>query len=978
MKTQGLFVRIARYSLVSAAFLAGYLALDLVAIFFETYRGVTPWYPPAGLSLTLLLAGGPAYAPIVGIAYILSNLLVWHLEFNLGFYVLAGSAITAIYTLTALVLRARFGRHIRLADQQQMIWFLCLSLVAPLFVAALTSMSMAASSLIDWSNITSIAIDWWIGDSVGILTIAPLLIIVVLPWMKSLSSRIHSQIPKRRKALGVKSLLEISLQILSILLALLLAFGSHVIGHDYLSYLSFIPVLWLAMRYGLPGAVTAIVAVNFGSMLLFIWVSSSPSDPSLHQIFMLVLAITGLLIGTIITDRKAREQELQVSENRFRTLVESMQDIVFTLDRRQRHTGVFGPWLQKFGAPPDHFIGKTAEEVLGKEAGTIHQDANRRALSGEFVVYEWSTPVRNETHYYQTSLSPIIDKAGKIAGLVGVGRDITEISHAQEELKERQRFIGMLNDITRAALEQADLEATVQTLADHLTELFQADSCYITEWDEANGHTLPVAATGDQRDSYRQDRSDLDELTLTESVLKAERALVVEDVTCSAYISPKIAAKYPVASLLGLPLIASGQKLGAVLVAFNKFHCFTSREVEQGEQAAKHIALAILKARLFEAGQKRSAQLGRANTLITALGHVAASIIAANDPDGVIEALGTELDQLGIHFLFARLTTDRQHLAIQYISPDNSFLHHLLKYTDQNPEEICVPLHGIPEIAESLGWMRPTLLENPVPVIRNAFPFIPETAMKRGLKTLKIQDSTPTILLPLIAEEQAIGLLVVWGLQIQEQDFSYLTVFASQVAIALEKARLNADLQRLAITDPLTCLFNRRGLYELGQREVERARRYHRPLTAIMLDIDHFKLVNDRFGHPTGDVVLKILAERLQRMVREIDILARYGGEEFVILLPEIDMVDARPVAERLRREIAEHPIPTDDGDISITISIGVTQASSTPTDLECLIERADGMMYLAKKNGRDCVAIDENGDYTENGEDTMKEPSNA
>ncbi|MGB8982792.1 MAG: GGDEF domain-containing protein [Anaerolineales bacterium] len=200
-----------------------------------------------------------------------------------------------------------------------------------------------------------------------------------------------------------------------------------------------------------------------------------------------------------------------------------------------------------------------------------------------------------------------------------------------------------------------------------------------------------------------------------------------------------------------------------------------------------------------------------------------------------------------------------------------------------------------------------------------------------------------------------------WGLDLQEQDFSYLTVFASQVAIALEKARLNLDLQRLAITDPLTGLFNRRGLYELGQREVERARRYARPLSVIMLDIDHFKLVNDRYGHPIGDEVLRVLTERMKKNVREIDILARYGGEEFVILLPEIDLVDARPVADRLRQAIGDQPISTEQGDISITISVGVSQTGCVPYELEALIARADTAMYIAKQQGRNCVALDIN-----------------
>jgi diguanylate cyclase (GGDEF)-like protein len=122
-----------------------------------------------------------------------------------------------------------------------------------------------------------------------------------------------------------------------------------------------------------------------------------------------------------------------------------------------------------------------------------------------------------------------------------------------------------------------------------------------------------------------------------------------------------------------------------------------------------------------------------------------------------------------------------------------------------------------------------------------------------------------------------------------------------------------------------------------------------------MLDIDHFKRVNDRYGHATGDQTLRGLTERCRTISRALDIIGRYGGEEFVILLPETNLESARIVAERLRQSITSDSFATEAGPLRITISIGVAEASDSDT-LSTLIERADTALYEAKRAGRNCV----------------------
>ncbi|MCP3981269.1 MAG: diguanylate cyclase [bacterium] len=178
-----------------------------------------------------------------------------------------------------------------------------------------------------------------------------------------------------------------------------------------------------------------------------------------------------------------------------------------------------------------------------------------------------------------------------------------------------------------------------------------------------------------------------------------------------------------------------------------------------------------------------------------------------------------------------------------------------------------------------------------------------------------------------------------------------------------ELERAKVELRRLANTDSLTALFNKRYLEEFLQRELDRAARYDHEITLVMLDIDHFKRLNDTFGHQTGDVALKQIGALFAQSVRNIDLAARYGGEEFALVLLETGKAGAAQVAEKLRQRVAAHELLDVDGKAvgRLTVSMGIATYPSDAIATYDLIGAADRRLYQAKQLGRNVVITDDN-----------------
>ena len=208
----------------------------------------------------------------------------------------------------------------------------------------------------------------------------------------------------------------------------------------------------------------------------------------------------------------------------------------------------------------------------------------------------------------------------------------------------------------------------------------------------------------------------------------------------------------------------------------------------------------------------------------------------------------------------------------------------------------------------------------------------------------------------LTSGRRSFGRLVLVGSGFNDEERMTAAALAGQAVVALENARLHRMVERQALVDGLTGLANRRQADEALASEIARTERLGGPVGLILADVDDFKAVNDRFGHPTGDIVLRDLGDALRENVREIDTAARWGGEEFAVILPGTDLEGAAQVAERIRVALAEREILSVDGaPLHVTASFGVATSTATST-VQQLVEAADEALYRAKRAGKDRV----------------------
>jgi diguanylate cyclase (GGDEF)-like protein len=398
---------------------------------------------------------------------------------------------------------------------------------------------------------------------------------------------------------------------------------------------------------------------------------------------------------------------------------------------------------------------------------------------------------------------------------------------------------------------------------------------------------------------------------------------------------PYYSRKPAIGSVCCTPLLDHGQPRGLLVVDRESREPFTDEEQSTLSNAARYILRAIENERVF-------VQLERAKVEQGKLYRAANALSAATTEAQVIEA-GVNGAREFAAFDFAVVTLfDR----------------------NTSEHEICaVSGEGAAELVGQ-RFKHNSGLVSMVVANRHALPYRGDYDPARQVvftRRLVPPDMPSLLVLPLLVHERALGTLVLGSRRKAAFGDSVrptLEVLASHVAVSLANARMLARLEEMATLDGLTGLYNKRALIEVGGQKLKSAKRFQKPLSLLVCDIDHFKKVNDTYGHDVGDVVIKGFADVLKRVKRDTDAVGRFGGEEFVIVCEETDERGAEQLAERIRTELSAVKFHSELGPLQVTCSVGVAPFGSAGGTWEQLFKATDEALYASKRGGRNRVTV--------------------
>ncbi|MCB9655805.1 MAG: diguanylate cyclase [Deltaproteobacteria bacterium] len=442
--------------------------------------------------------------------------------------------------------------------------------------------------------------------------------------------------------------------------------------------------------------------------------------------------------------------------------------------------------------------------------------------------------------------------------------------------------------------------------------------------------------------------------SVLDDVLRTRRAVVIGGFEDQKIQVSESVIAHDLRSIMAAPLLLRDRLIG-IVYADNTLArgMFTGDDVSVFSAIASHVAIAIETAKTARLEAEVEAERAQ-RQLAEHLSSVVSSLGSTLELREVLENLLDHMTHVAAYRRAAILLRrgDGLHVAA----------HRGFDAQAIDPQRV-VTLDECRESGDLLSG------EEPI-VLRQRFPY-PYGA--------HVDDGDVLLAIPLLVRGALLGLLTLQLERSSEEDahkVQVATMFAGHAAIAVENARLFEEVRQQAITDSLTGLYTRRHFFSLAEREVALARRKNRALSVLMVDVDHFKKVNDTYGHGVGDQVLIETAARLRKGVRETDILGRYGGEEFCIVLVDSGAADgdgsARPdlmIAERLRRLIADTPMETELGPVSATISLGLAANRDAALSAEALLSLADAALYKAKSSGRNRVVVHgEHGEHADEG----------
>ena len=597
--------------------------------------------------------------------------------------------------------------------------------------------------------------------------------------------------------------------------------------------------------------------------------------------------------------------------------------------------GLPEPWATRRETPLSHsfcqYVVNTGQPFIINDARTDPLVATNPGISAlNIVAYAGIPLITPEGHvlgsFCVSDAQPRRWTPDEIAILNDLAAAATTEIKLRANLLDHQALINALNQSEDALVFQQEFLTTVlDSLAEGVMVCDAQGTVTFFNRAAATLHATPAQAMETEQAEAQNNFYQPDMQTLMgdeESLLM--RAYQGETLTQVELVIDATDAQTRTVLANGKPIIDDwGNKRGAVVT----LHDITQRKQAENERE-----------RLIPQLQ---AALGRTEALYQSARSL--SVI-----DNLTDLLQTVVDNTGAALI-------ANHMTLVIMDWTTQQIEHVVVHGPESSHMLNIT---IPELNEGLtGWvlrtLRPALSPKGVPDARES-KIVQRQRVEAGYGSVMVT--------PLIYRGAVLGTITA-ARTIEEPDFSMadlelMVAITNQAAIAIANAKLFLEVQHMAMTDGLTKLYNRRGFFEVGQHAVERAQRKIGSLVALLLDVDHFKKINDTYGHAVGDQVLISLADRCPEQLRKMDVVGRYGGEEFAVLLTDTDFLMGKAVAERLRAVVASTPIQTLAGPVRITISIGVARWDDELVDLATLLDRADQALYEAKAAGRNRVCI--------------------
>ena len=428
---------------IAIGFTILYVALDRSVVFFQMWQGISAWYPPAGLALALLVGLDLAYAPLLLIAGMIAAGVNYPLPaYSPGFW--AVNFVVAIGYSGATYALRRLRVNIAFRSLRDVNLFVMVTLAASFCVAAAGSAAFIWTGTLRRADYPRAVLNWWVGDAVALICLTPFLLIHFTPWLRrrafpndSVVSQTASP-PSIRAVSGshVTRAIETCAQGASILLSLWFVFGWNLVKSYDLFYLFFLPILWIAVRRGLRGATSAVVLLNSGAMLMLRFYSPDPERLTLLQILMLIVSLTGLSIGAVISERELAEQESREGEARLEALVKSIDELVFEFDADNKYRNVWTNDETLLVRPKGDLIGRKVTAFLDEETTRPFPPIFQRVLRtgrGESVEYRIPFPSGERWFLGRVTAIPTAGDAPKTVCMTA--RDITALKRAEQDLR---------------------------------------------------------------------------------------------------------------------------------------------------------------------------------------------------------------------------------------------------------------------------------------------------------------------------------------------------------------------------------------------------------------------------------------------------------------------------------------------------------------------------------------------------------------